>query len=44
MAPELLAERPPVYEAYELELAPTAASTGGSDEVEERLRNLGYLE
>jgi predicted AlkP superfamily phosphohydrolase/phosphomutase len=44
VAPELLAERPPTYESYALELAPTAAGTGGSDEVEERLRGLGYLE
>jgi predicted AlkP superfamily phosphohydrolase/phosphomutase len=44
VSPELLAARPPVYEAYGLELAPTAAGTGGSDEVEERLRSLGYLE
>jgi len=43
--PELLEERPPAYEAYGLEHAHTESSTaGGSDDVEERLRSLGYLE
>jgi predicted AlkP superfamily phosphohydrolase/phosphomutase len=42
---ELLEERPPAYEAYDVELAANEpASVVGSEEVEERLRNLGYLE
>lgn len=43
--PELLDERPPAYEAYELERVEGDPAGGvGSPEVEDRLRSLGYLE
>jgi predicted AlkP superfamily phosphohydrolase/phosphomutase len=43
--PELLDERPPSYEAYTVKLALNGSSSrAGANEVEKRLRDLGYLE